>query len=249
VRKDVTVEVTSLLQTDWYVRQMIRRPIYPYDAAKGPVIYRGRDWPMPKTPALNMTMDEADALPAVIGLPQPQLFKKDDIEAVVPAGELTKDKIIVLRLIKDSYPERPLYFTSSSYPRMLGLSKYVASQGLVTKLFPKPITPDARFAEVPGWGFFDLPRSDSLWKIYQAPAALIRRGEWVDRASSDIPLRYVITAALLSDISKARGDSALGAQYMDTAIKLARVARVEDVLGFTKTPPPGVKPGGDTATR
>ena len=45
VRKDVTVEVTSLLQTDWYVRQMIRRPIYPYDAAKGPVVYRGRDWP------------------------------------------------------------------------------------------------------------------------------------------------------------------------------------------------------------
>jgi len=97
--------------------------------------------------------------------------------------------------------------------------------------------------------FFDVPRSDSLWKIYQAPAALIRRGEWVDRASSDIPLRYVITAALLSDLSKARGDSALGVRYMDTAIKLAHVARVEDVLGFSKTPPPEVKPGGDTARR
>jgi hypothetical protein len=228
---------------------MIRRPIYPYDAAKGPVIYRGRNWPLPKTPALNMTMDQADALPGVIALPQPQLFKKDDIEAVVPPGELTKDKIIVLRLIKDSYPERPLYFTSSSYPRGLGLGKYVASQGLVTKLFPKPIVADNRFADVPGWGFFDLPRSDSLWKIYQAPAALISRGEWVDRASSDIPLRYVITAALLSDLSKARGDSALGTRYMDTAIKMAHVARVEDVLGFTKTPPPGAQPGGDTATR
>jgi hypothetical protein len=249
VRKDVTVEVTSLLQTDWYVRQMIRRPIYPYDAAKGPVVYRGRDWPMPKTPPLNMTMEQADALPAVLPLAQPQVFKKDDIEAVIPPGELYKDKIIVLRLIKDSYPERPLYFTSSSYPRALGLGKYVASQGLVTKLFPKPIVADNRFAEVPGWGFFDVPRSDSLWKIYQAPAALIRRGEWVDRASSDIPLRYVITAALLSDLSKARGDSALGVRYMDTAIKLAHVARVEDVLGFSKTPPPEVKPGGDTARR
>ena len=247
VRKDVTVEVTSLLQTDWYVRQMIRRPIYPYDAAKGPVVYRGRDWPMPKTPPLNMTVPEADALPPVISLPQPQMFKKDDIEAVIPPGELYKDKIIVLRLIKDSYPERPLYFTSSSYPRGLGLGKYVASQGLVSKLFPKPITVDNRFAEVPGYGFFDLPRSDSLWKIYQAPAALLKRGEWVDRASSDIPLRYVITAALLSDLSKSRGDSALGAQYIDTAIKLARAARVEDVLGFSKAPPAGVQPGGDTA--
>ena len=47
VRKDVTVAVTSLLRTDWYVRQMIRRPIYPYDAAKGPAVYRGRSWPLP----------------------------------------------------------------------------------------------------------------------------------------------------------------------------------------------------------
>jgi hypothetical protein len=196
-----------------------------------------------------MTMQEADALPPAISLPQAQLFKKDDIEAIVPPGDLFKDKIIVLRLIKDSYPERPLYFTSSSYPRGLGLGRYVASQGLVSKLYPKPLTADARFAEVPGWGFFDLPRSDSLWKLYQAPAALLRRGEWVDRASSDIPLRYVITAALLSDVSKARGDTAKGAQYIDTAIKMARAARVEDVLGFTKAPPPGVSPGGDTAKR
>ncbi len=249
VRKDVTVEVTSLLQTDWYVRQMIRRPIYPYDAAKGPVIYRGRDWPIPKKPALDMTMEQADALPPVLPLSQAQMFKKDDIEAVIPPGELYKDRIIVLRLIKDSYPERPLYFTSGSYPRSLGLSRYVASQGLVSKLFPKPIVADSRFAEVPGYGFFDLPRSDSLWKIYQAPAALIRRGEWVDRASSDIPLRYVITAALMSDLVKARGDTSLASRYLNSAIKLAHVARVEDVLGFSKTPPAGVSPGGDTAKR
>jgi len=249
VRKDVTVEVTSLLQTDWYVRQMIRRPIYTYDAAKGPVVYRGRDWPVPKKPLLDLTMEQADALPPVIPVTQPQLFRKGDIEAVIPPGELYKDRIIVLRLIKDSYPERPLYFTSASYPRSLGLGKYVASQGLVTKLFPKPITVDNRFAEIPGYGFFDLPRSDSLWTIYKAPAALLKRGEWVDRASSDIPLRYVITAALLSDLSKARGDSAIGAKYIDTAVKLAHVARVEDVLGFAKAPPAGVQPGGDTATR
>jgi hypothetical protein len=249
VRKDVTVEVTSLLQTDWYVRQMIRRPIYPYDATKGPLVYRDRSWPIPKTPPLNMSLQDADSLPPYVSLPEAQLFKKDDIEAVIPPGELLKDKIIVLRIIKDSYPTRPLYFTSSSYPRGLGLGKYVASQGLVSKLYPKPIVADNRFAEIQGYGFFDLPRSDSLWKIYQAPAALLKRGEWVDRASKDIPLRYVITAALLSDLSKARGDTALGSQYIDMAIRMARVARVEDILGFSKAPPPGVNPGGDAPKR
>ncbi|MEP7086985.1 MAG: hypothetical protein ABI884_06600, partial [Gemmatimonadota bacterium] len=171
--------------------------------------------------------------------PQAQLFKKDDIEAVIPPGEFYKDQIIVLRVIKDGYPNRPLYFTSGSYPRSLGLGKYVANQGLVSKLFPTPISADKRFIEIPGYGFFDLPRTDSLWKDYKAPAALLKRGEWVDKASSDIPLRYVITAALLSDISKSLGDSAAAAKYMNTAIDMARAARVESVLGFTKAPPAG----------
>ena len=249
VRKDVTVEVTSLLRTDWYVRQMIRRPIYPYDAAKGPLVYRDRAWPMPKTPPVSLTFKEADALPEVMPLPQAQLFRKDSIEAVIPAGELYKDQIIVLRAIQDGYPNRSIYFTSGTYPRTLGLSKYVASQGLVSKLFPHPIVASNRFAEIPGYGFFDLPRTDSLWKIYQAPASLVRRGEWVDRASTDIPMRYVITAALLSDLSKARGDSALGAKYLDTAIAMARAARIEEVLGFTKTAPRAVKAGGDAPRR
>jgi hypothetical protein len=239
VRRDVTVAVTSLLRTDWYVRQMIRRPIYKYDAANGPAVYRGREWPLPKGPPVSLTIDQADALPEVISLPQAQLFKKDEIEAVVPAGDLFKDQIIVLRVIQDGYPNRPLYFTSGSYPRTLGLAKYVANQGLVSKLFPMPLVADKRFIEIPGYGFFDLPRTDSLWRDYKAPAALLKRGEWVDKASSDIPLRYVITAALLSDISKSVGDTAAGARYMSSAIDMARAARVESVLGFTKAPPAG----------
>jgi hypothetical protein len=240
VRKDVTVAVTSLLRTDWYVRQMIRRPVYPYDSVHGPAVYRGRSWPLPKGAPVTLTTAQADLLPEILPLAQPQLFRKDSIQALIPAGEIYKDQIIVLRVIQDGYPNRPLYFTSGTYPRGLGLGKYVAMQGLVAKLFPTPIVASQRFTEIPGYGFLDLPRSDSLWHEYTAPAALTRRGEWVDRASSDIPLRYVITSALLSDIYRSRGDSVRSADYLGTAIKMARAARVEEVLGFTKSrPAPG----------
>ncbi|MDQ3950551.1 MAG: DUF2723 domain-containing protein, partial [Gemmatimonadota bacterium] len=43
IRKDVTVALTPLIDTDWYPRQLIRRPVHPYDAAAGPVYRAGRD--------------------------------------------------------------------------------------------------------------------------------------------------------------------------------------------------------------
>jgi hypothetical protein len=48
-----------------------------------------------------------------------------------------------------------------------------------------------------------------------------------------------VTAALLSDLTKATGDSAKSAKYLETATQMARAARLESVLGFTKEAPAG----------
>ena len=69
MRRDVTVAVTTYLDTDWFVRQMIRRPVETYDAAKGPAIYRDKQWKKPSGPPLKMTFAEADAIPDT-ALPQ-----------------------------------------------------------------------------------------------------------------------------------------------------------------------------------
>jgi hypothetical protein len=236
VRQDVLVVVTSYLNTDWFVRQIIRRPVREYDAAKGPAMYRGKTWPKPKGPPLKWTYAEADAQPDYMEIREPQTFRQRNIvlnispEQLSPRGLLTRDQIVVLSLIKDAYPERSVYFSTGGYGRALGLAKYSLRQGLVEKLVENPIVPGVDTVQV-GDGYLDVKTSYDLWtKVYTGPRELIDIGNWFDRPSFGIPYTYTVTGYILYEALKSEGKAAQASTVMSQVTEMAKAARLTDVL-------------------
>jgi hypothetical protein len=232
VRRDVTVAVTTYLDTDWFVRQMIRRPIETYDAAKGPAIYRGTTWKKPSGPPLKMTFAEADAIPEYIQINQPQIFKQNNITLNIEPGYLVRDELVLLRLIKDAFPERPIYLSTGGGGHLNpALQPYLLSQGFVQKLVDHPIADTAETPHVLGLNL-DLERTKALWNdVYGAPAALIKEGDWIDRASFGIPYTYAFTGAVLSEALKARGDTKGADAVMNRVRSIVKAARIEGFPG------------------
>jgi transmembrane protein TMEM260 (protein O-mannosyltransferase) len=239
IRQDVVIANTSLLNTDWYTRQLIRAPIRAYDEAKGPAIYRGKTWVKPTTPPVRMDLDAADRIPLAVDLTEPQKFTAGKIEATITPRTLTRADIFVLTMIKDA-TGRSIYFsrTSGGYGQELGLGPYLLTQGLARKLLPDIPKASPDTVLVPGEGFVDLARSRDLWsQVFTAPKSIIAKNGWVDKPSVGIPALYVSTGLMLSDAVRNAGQPQLAAQMVATAERVAQATHLGDLFGPTQGTP------------
>jgi len=232
VRRDVTVAVTTYLDTDWFVRQMIRRPIETYDAAKGPALYRNQQWTKPTGPPLKMTFAEADAIPEYIQITQPQIFRQGNITLNIQPGYLVRDELVLLRLIKDAFPVRPIYLSTGGGGQLgQSLQPYLLSQGFVQKLVDHPIADTPATPRIAGLNL-DFERTKTLWNdVYRAPDALMKEGDWIDRASFGIPYTYAFTGAILKEAMQARGDTKGADTVMNRVRGIVKAARIQGFPG------------------
>jgi hypothetical protein len=238
IRRDVVIACTSLLNTDWYVRQIIRRPIYDYDAAHGPAIYANTHWVKPTTPPLHMTLDEADAVPSYYELRGPTLFSTAQLRVTIDPrqleyGVLQRSDALVLRMIQDAWPERPFYFARSAggYPRSLGLGNNVLTQGLASKLFMPPSVASRDTVFVEGDAWLDVARTQRLWNdVFTGHRSVVREGQWVDRPSVSMPSLYIFTGAELADALRAQGKMRDANAVFTTAKQVAQATQLDGML-------------------
>jgi hypothetical protein len=177
-----------------------------------------------------MTFAEADAIPEYIQISEPQVFRQGNITLNIQPGYLVRDQLVLLRLIKDSYPERPIY-VSTGGARGLGLDAYLLSQGFVQKLVDHPLTDTAATPQISGL-FIDVDRTRALWDtVYHAPEALMKEGDWIDRASFGIPYTYAFTGAVLAEAMSRRGDEKAATAIMNRVKGIVKAARIEGFPG------------------
>lgn len=204
VRPDVTVIVTSLGNINWYLAQAENRPLPTYDPAAGPAFLRNRTWPKPGPWFSTFYKTADDTLPEVVGVDQPVSGQLGPIKIVLDPrqlpqpGYLTRIDLAVFQMIKEDLGHRPIYFstTTADYGEKLGLGPYLVTEGMVRHVMATPVVPNdsIKMSSVQG-RYINLPLTVTLaTQVYHgASAARSRPRGWVDAASQNILVPYIIT--------------------------------------------------------
>ncbi len=219
VRRDVLVANLSLMNTDWHVRQLRRRQLFPFDTASAIALYRDRDWTPPEEPPLSLSYDRIDSLPFFFQITEPSVFRAGSLRVALEPQVLQRADIITLQLIQDNIGKRPIYIsrTTGGYGDAFGLNPFLLGQGMARKLMPDSIRAVPGVVPIRTLGWVDMDRHESLlFDVYHPESAARHRPTgWVDTPSEGILSLYALAyagyaeyaAGLLADSATTAADS------------------------------------------
>ncbi len=217
IRRDVTLANLSLMNTRWHLQQLRRRETPTFDPSTAAPIWKDWKGEKPTNKVLDLSEQAINELPEAQLVPPNSGVKFGELQVAFGHDTLMLSDLIAVFLIRDNIGKRPIYFAWSDGgvpDQTLGLTAYLATEGLVRRLNPAPLKEGGPIVLNRGLGYLDVDRTKRLLfgtYAYDAAARARPRG-WVDRPSQSILSLYSVIYGTTSSTFLQAGDSTLAAR-------------------------------------